>query len=112
MTPDLGIMTEEALAELLGLELATMANRRTKGELPAHIKPRRRVRSRLRPTSPAATPSRTPCHDQPRERRRLHDQPRSAGSYACGGHLFREPTVRRLVAYGLIEAPDEFPTSV
>ena len=39
-------------------------------------------------------------------------QPRSAGSYACGGHRFREPTVRRLVAYGLIEAPDEFPTSV
>ena len=30
----------------------------------------------------------------------------------CGGHRFREPTVRRLVAYGLIEAPDEFPTSV
>ena len=53
MTPDLGIMTEEALAELLGLELATMANRRTKGELPAHIKPGRRVRSRLQPTIPA-----------------------------------------------------------
>ena len=47
MTPDLGIMTEEALAELLGLELATMANRRTKGELPAHIKPGRRVLYRV-----------------------------------------------------------------
>ena len=69
MTPDLGIMTEEALAELLGLELATMANKRTLGELPPHIKPGRRVRSRLQPPRLAATPSRTPCHDQPRERR-------------------------------------------